>query len=1240
MRLVAIALFFVFFSTVLFGQAGTGTITGVVSDPAGAVIAGASIEARNTDTNAPYPTVTTETGAYTITRLPPGPYSVSVTAPGFKTFTRTGLTVDAGQTVPLNLALEVGATTESITVQANASLLKTESGDVAHDITLEQLDDLPVLGIGTSNAGSLGIRNPYNSVVFLPGVSYFANFNMIVDGAPTNTAAYRIEGLDATNHVTPPNNFAIQQGQPSPDAVQEMAIQTSNYDAEFGQAGGGLFNIIMKSGTNQFHGTAYEYFVNEFLNAGDPFSFNNGNPGNPSGGEFRPSNRRNDWGGTFGGPVWIPKLYNGKDKTFFFFSYERYKEDQALTFTDILPNAQYQAGNFAAISPNGGAGFNPNLGVPSTPIATDALGRPVYANEIYDPGTRRVLGNGQQVADPFPGNIIPKSAFSPVAVAIQNLLPPLSNGNLYNNYNGYNLGQRITDVPSIKVDHIINSQQKLSFYFQRTLTNAQFTYPNGNADGLPNLLTGARGSIPIGGPTSRLNYDYTVTPTLLVHAGVGYSLIYFYDDGPYTESGKTVNCASMLQLQGCEGSFNFPTIIAGNVTSPQDLGGMQQLGNALAHTHTHVERPASNANVTWIRGNHTYKAGAEVWWQAYIQAPPTGVGLNFAGLTNLGVPNSALGTVTNPGATGMPEALVTGAYQSGFPYANFLLGDVTSATQYAPVDSRMFKSQWGLFIEDAWKVTRRLTINYGLRWDLATVTTEEHGRSADLGINTPNPAAGGHLGAAIFQATCNCSFASPYPYAIGPRLGVAYQLDSKTVLRGGWGVVYAPPTDLTLENTADVTNTPTGIDSYLTLNTPGTIPQPVWPNFSSAQTPLPGSTTSGFLQYVDPQAARPGRQNQWSIGAQRELTPNTVVEASYVANRGVWWNGGTTTAPVGPYGFINQVSPQAFAAYGLSPYTNPADNLLLGQTLSNAAVIARVGNFLPYPGYSTGNTLLNALRPFPQFSTIGVVNSPTGQTWYDSLQVKGTKRLSHGLQVNSTFTWSKSLVGIRPNLFVESVKSLQPTDQPFLFNTNIVYTTQHWFSNKFVSAMTEDWAFGAFLQYGSGFPLAPPTATNTNYIGGSEMFRVPGQPLYIKNLNCGCINPYTDLVLNPKAWVNPTNGTFGPALGTYYGDFRSARRPEENFNFSRTFRFKERLSLQLRAEFVNIFNRTQIGNPSTSNPGAAPSKNSYGQYAAGFGVINETVSGARVAPSVTANAVVGQLYQLPRTGTLIARFTF
>ncbi len=625
-------------------------------------------------------------------------------------------------------------------------------------------------------------------------------------------------------------------------------------------------------------------------------------------------------------------------------------------------------------------------------------------------------------------NMIPLNRFSAVAQAIQNVLPPLSNNGLYNNYAGSNPGQRITSIPSIKVDHTLGTKQKLSFYYQHTNTQAQYTTPNGNADGLPPLITGARGSIPIGGPAIRLNYDNTITPTLLAHVAVGYSMIYFYDHSPYTENGGMYNCLAQLQLQGCEGSYNFPTIITGNTTSPEALGGMQQLGNALAHTATHTERPSANANLTWVKGSHTYKAGAEVWFQAQITAPPTGVGLTFgAGATS--IPGLAAGS--------------TGAYTVGFPYASFLLGDVTSATQYAPVDARMFKSQWAMFVQDSWKVTRKLTVDYGLRWDYATAAQEEYGRSADLGTNVPNPAAGGRLGAPIFQATCGCTFVHNYPYALGPRLGIAYQITPKTVFRGGWGFAYGFAPDIGLQNTADVVNTPTGVNNFLPLNVPGTIPQPTWPNFSVNQTPLAGATTSSFLSYLDPGASRPPRQNQWSVGLQREITRDFVLEGAYVGNRGVWWSG--------PLGYLNQLSPQMLSAYNLSPYTSAADNLLLNDTISNTAVVQRFGNLTPYSGYAGTNTLLNALRPFPQFSSIGVQNSPTGRTFYDSLQMKGTKRLSHGLQVNGTFTWSKAMVGIRPNLFVESDKSLQATDQPFLFNANILYTTQKWFSNKIVS---------------------------------------------------------------------------------------------------------------------------------------------------------------------------------------------
>jgi hypothetical protein len=1136
--------------------------------------------------------------------LPPGAYQIRVAVTGFKALNRSGLQVAAGQTLPLDLVLEIGSVSESVTVTAESTLLKTESGDIVHNVTLSQLNNLPILGVGGQNAGSNGIRNPFNSAILVPGVSFTPNFAMIVNGAPTNTAAYRIEGLDNTNHTVA---FANTQSQPSPDAVEEIAIQTSNYAAEFGQAGGGLFNITMKSGTNQFHGTAYMYFVNEAFNAGQPYSFT------PEGGKYRPRARRWDTGGTFGGPVRIPKLYDGRNKTFFFYSYEYFREFQDLTFTATLPNAMYQNGNFSTISPVGNA-FDSTLGVPATAISTDALGRPVYANAIYDPRTRTTTAAGVGIADVFPNNIVPANRFSPVAVEIQKLYPALSNTGLYNNYNGYSPGERVGIIPSIKVDHNLTQNHKLSFFYNHTETNAQFTLPNGNADGLPDILTGARGSKPIGGPVYRLNYDATLKPTLLFHLGIGYSYIYFFDNGPYTNAGNRFDCLS-IQLTGCIGKFNFPTVITANVTTPVRLGGMQQLGNALAHTATHTQRPSANANLTWIHGNHTFKGGAEMWYQGNITKPPTGVGLTFGA-----------------GATSLPASLVNStAYSPGFAYASFLLGAVTSAQQNAPVDARMHKKQWGIFIQDSWKATRKFTLDYGLRWDYATAAHEQYGRSANLGL-IPNPAVGNRIGTAVFEATCGCQFVSNYPYAIAPRLGFAYQVNPKTVIRGGWGIAYGVPSDINLQNNGNLTNAPTGINAYALLNAPGTMPQPVWPNFDPGQTPLPGATSSTFLASLDRGASRPPRQNQWSIGLQREITRNLVVEGSYVANRGVWWTG--------PLGYLNQIGPAGFAAYGLSPYNVPADNLLLGSAISSTAVINRVGVITPYSGYPTTNTLFNALRPYPQFQTIAVQNSPTGNTWYDSFQAKVTHRLSHGLQVNGVFTWSKSLTSIRPNLFVESEKSHASTDLPFVFNVNILYTTQNWFSNKWLSVATKDWNIGAFLQYSSGLLLTPPAATNTNFIGGSEQFRVPGEPLYLKGLNCGCINPYSDVVLNPKAWSNPANGMFGPATGLFYGDFRSARRPLENFNLGRTFRLTERVTFSIRGEFVNVLNRLQIGNPSTVAPGTPPSRNAQGQYSGGFGVINMTVSGPNTAPTATSNNVVGQLYQQPRSGTIIGRISF
>src|SRR5439155_1742463 len=306
-------------------QSDRGTVTGTVSDATKAVIPGASVIATNGDTGAKFETISTETGNYTLSQVPPGTYSLSVELPGFKKYVRQGINVLVAQTLRIDVSLEVGAATDEVTVSADAPLLRTESSDVSHNVNSSRLDDLPILGIGGVLSGSAGIRNPYAMVQLIPGSTWTPNSQVRLNGTPANTQSFRIEGQDASNSGTP---GVPAQSQPGVDAIQEVAIQTSNFAAEYGQVGGGVFNVTMKSGTNQIHGTGFDYFVNEAFNAGNPFT--NRTDGNP-----RPRARRNDYGFTVGGPI-------RRDKTFFFVSWEQFRETQYVNNQFLtVPTAAY-----------------------------------------------------------------------------------------------------------------------------------------------------------------------------------------------------------------------------------------------------------------------------------------------------------------------------------------------------------------------------------------------------------------------------------------------------------------------------------------------------------------------------------------------------------------------------------------------------------------------------------------------------------------------------------------------------------------------------------------------------------------------------------------------------------------------------------------------------------------------------------------------------------------------------------
>ena len=1202
----------------LLAQSDRGTITGTVSDPAGAVVAGAPIQAKNIETGVNYEGATSTTGNYTLAQLPAGAYEVTVSVPGFKKFTRAGLRVQVAQTVRIDIPLEVGATSDSVTVTEAAPLLRTESGELSHNVSVNQMDELPILGIGPGQAGSAGVRNPMAMVELIPGTYWAPNSVVRVNGTPSNSQSFRIEGQEASNTGLP---GTPAQSQPSVDAIQEIAIQTSNYSAEFGQVGGGVFNVTMRSGTNQFHGSAYDYFVNEALNSGNPFT--NNPTSNP-----RPVARRNDYGFTGGGPVWIPKVYNGHDKTFFFFNFEQYRERQTVNNQNqTVPTPAYQAGDFSAA-----------ITSVSKVIGKDPVtGANMLEGMIYDPITTRTL-NGQQVRDQFPNNKIDPKRFDPVAVKIQALFPqptgPFANAVTSNYLVTYPVS-RITTIPSIKADQLIGAKGKLSFFYQRTYSGSPRSTTFGVADGLPDTITTAIGSYTTS-PLYRLNYDYTLRPTLLLHFGAGYrssdlSAPSVNSDG----SVQNYNAEKELGLHGGIENHWFPVMTG--MLATNGTGGMKNIGSASAINNVDyiTQSPSFNATLTWVKANHTYKIGSEFRTEGY---PPQSHG-NTDGTYNFA--QAETGQLFQNNA-------VNGA-NLGFGYASFLLGLPDSVSINNPTHPRIGKKQFGVYAQDSWKVTRRLTLDYGIRYDYSTYLREQYGRAPGFSATAPNPAANNYPGAAIYDGfgpnRCNCDFAHNYPYAAAPRLGAAYQINNKTVLRAGFGIVYTG-TEANVNVSAGLASsgaTSTSATFGLPITTlsqgiPVSFRPPPWPSYNPGQFPTSAPAPNTGPPLFDPNSGRPARQYQWSISIQRELMRDLVVEAAYVANRGVWWQ-----APV--LINLNAITPARLKAFGLDPVNNTADQTLLTGFLSSAAAVQRGFGKPPYASFPLTQTVAQSLRPFPQFTTINAYWSPLGDSWYDGLQIKATKRLSHGLSLVGTFSWQKALSlgtetgdpssggAVVNDVFNRPTnKHLSQYDQPFLFNLSANYTTPRINRNKVLSWVARDWTYGVFLQYGSGLPIAAPTAQGSPSLN-SLLFRntfanrVPGQPLFtVPDLNCHCYDPNSAFVLNKNAWVDPPTGVFG-TTAAYYSDYRYQRRPLENMNLGRNWRIKERASFSLRVELTNVFNRSFWSNPTATNAKANQTRIPNGNASAGFGFI-------------TTQLTNGAANMSPRNGVLVGRFTF
>jgi hypothetical protein len=1193
-----------------FAQSDRGSVSGIVTDPSGSGIPGAKVTITNTAMGTQNSTVTTDSGNYTIPQLAAGEYSVTVVAPGFGKLIRNGITVSVGETAQVDLKPGIGQVTSTISVTADAPLLQIDSPQNNIEVSTKDMNELPlnISGIGA-------VRDPMSFAALAPGTIVGGWNDIHIQGAPATTYRVFMDGLDDTSAV---KGAISDEVQPSVESLAAQTLLINNYSAEYGEAAGGIFSYTSKSGTNKLHGTLFNYFQNEDLNAGQPFNYTS------SGQKYNPVQRQLDFGGSFGGPLVIPHLYDGHNKTFFFFAYEEYHNAQTLNQGTItVPTAAYRNGDLSSLL------LGPIVDSNGAPVL-DCLGRPMMNGAVYDPATTRtatcVNGSTAVVRDPFPNNYIDPARWDPVAQKVLSYLPtpsgPTANA-LTNNYPNLQPNNKFQYLTSIKIDHSIGQSWHFSGYYIAEQSNK-----DNAADGINGVATQTRWNT-TPAPQVYLNADYTPTPRLVLHAGFDFTR-HNANQNSAVQDFKASTLGLNTAANMPNGAANTFPVIYGLTVNRQ---GVPQMGNNNAPFYDDNWYPTASAS--WIHGNHTYKFGGDLRHQVFGTHNDQSAG--FYGFS--------------PNETSLPSAQGQNLYGAsiGDGFASFALGLLDGASIGVDNIQWFHRKEGGIYAQDTWKLTHKLTLNYGLRWDWQQMQHEQQDRVTQFSPTVANPSAGGLLGGIEYEGhgsgRCNCSFEKFYPWMIQPRLGVNYQLNEKTVVHAGIGFYSG---QMPFMNEIIYNNQGFGMN-VVTLNSPSygiaagqfSAGIPYSPVALTATHFDPGAYPNvGQLNappaFIDPNTGHPPRLLQSTIGVEREIANNLSVEISLIDNRGSWLESD------GLRGY-NQLPASAIAKYGLD-VTNPNDFNLLTQPISSASVAAR-GFTKPYSTFPDGASLAQALRPFPQFASISDAYERDGNTWYDALQVKVTKRLSKGLSGGLGYNWSKDLGTVSstgtytaaipiqdPTLSPKSQKSYLAIDQPQMLNFYFNYEvptfgfSQHGWKRAVFSGWTTDGIF----HYQSGFPIQTPSATSTltsvTFASGVWANRVPGQKLFLHSLNDHNVNPRTTFFLNPAAWANPALGHYATSK-PYYGDFRGPRYPSEQLGFGKNIAIKEGLQFSVRADFFNVFNRWAYPNLNMGSPFATPQFGSNGSIVNGFGYLGDSISGA------------GGNYA-PRSTSIVARIQF
>lgn len=1099
----------------LAAQEVRGTITGTVSDPQGAIIAGAKIVARNLAIGSVAEAVANDTGLFVLPFLPIGKYQVTASMSGFKSSLRDNVELRVGDRLQLNFSLEIGAAAETITVSGEAALLDTATASNGQVIDAAKVKDLPLLG-----------RNPFLLAAISTGVQYsptrgsrsnrpFDNGGMdsfSINGGRQTTNEFLLDGVPDTNtETTSPSNLSFV---PSPDATEEFKVQTNTYDAQYGRTGGGVVNVSLKAGTNDLHGVLYHYLRNDKLNA-NAFETN-------AAGLGRSAFRWNQPGLVFHGPVVIPKLYNGKNKTFFMFSWEKIKSSIPLPQNYTVPTNEQRGGDFSR--------------------TLQANGQPIL---VYDPATTRPDG-ANYTRLPFAGNLIPSNRVDPVAANLLKFIPvPNQAGNAQGFFNMISSPNSVSDEYdqyAIRIDQQITSKHR---FFSR--------YVRGNRHESNSFAGFEKAASPWyqhwrtnqGG-----NFDLTSTlgPTLVSSFRMGYIRHQF----AIQQYGEGFDPATLgfpaSAVSGLPRKF-FPRI---DYTDYTAFGPQRSTGSEFTFSDTW----SLAETLSKVYRSHNFKFGFEGRQMFNNQDRPTSSFARFNFRRNF--------TQRDP---------LRADAASGNAFASLLLGAAESGESVRQPALAYGNRYYVLFFQDDWKVSRKLTLNLGLRWDYETPQTErfdQQNRGFDATAASPLQVPGLNLkGGLLFTDADNRTPFTSDKNNFQPRIGAAYQVGSKTVLRGGYGISYLPTFDTGFNNGFAITNAMvSSTDGGLT---PANLLKNPFPDGYLA--PLGRSLGLGTLLGQGYSFGYTNREipfvHQFSAGIQHELPGRILVDASFSGSR---------SRSLQTMKGINEVTTAQLAEGNalLTQVPNPLAGKLPGSAFNGATVPRQ-----------------QLLRPYPQFAGITEDRRTIGWSDYNSLQLRIEKRMNNGVHLLMSYTFAKSIEAVNylnpQDNFGQLASVLTSVDAPQRATISGGWELPFFKTGRGIGRQVlGGWQLSGIMTIQSGVPIGTPGGV---YSTGVDP-KVPDSERNRNRWFNTCTLALTGARQNCSSASEPVVFTVQPpftlrTLSTRFPNIRDLRPMNLDLSIFKKFVVTERLNVEFRAESFNLGNTPWFGAPNLTVGGAA-----------------------------------------------------